>query len=376
MRNKTLPNQARPNQGRRHDRLPLQKCFGLFTAGTLLCTLLGACGQSSTNSFDAAKSASKTGFYLDTVITVSIYGTDNEEYIDDCFTLADQYENMFSNTIETSEISLINASAGSGEYTTVSDETLELLNAGISYAQLSDGAFDITVGTLSDLWGISEIADSLTTSDKAVDESYLPTDEEIAQALATVDYTAIEINGNEVRLNHPDARIDLGSIAKGYIADQMKTCLEEKGVQYGLINLGGNVLTIGTKVDGNGWNIGLQKPFDETGLSMAAIRVEDKSVVTSGIYERYFTVDDVIYHHILDLTTGYPCRNNLYAVTIISDSSMDGDALSTTCFVLGMEKGMELIESLDGVDALFITDDLTIHKTSGIDSNYTLTILE
>ena len=135
-------------------------------------------------------------------------------------------------------------------------------------------------------------------------------------------------------------------------------------MKHALINLGGNVLALGTKLDGSDYNIGIQKPFDESGNPVTSVRISDQSVVTSGIYQRYFKKDGTIYHHILDPATGYPCKNNLYSVTIITDSSLTADALSTTCFLLGYDRGMKLIDQLDNVDAVFITDDNEIHYSS------------
>ena len=188
---------------------------------------------------------SKTGFYFDTVINVTLYGTSDESYIDECFSLADRYEHLLSNTIEDSEISKINAAKGS--YVTVSDETLTLIKAGISYGDLSNGKFDITIGGLSDLWNISFIAENAKSEDNEVDASVLPSKDEIAEALSHVNYKNIEIKGNDVRILDPQAKLDSGGIAKGYIADQMKAYLQKEGISEGIINLGGNVLTLGKK---------------------------------------------------------------------------------------------------------------------------------
>ena len=140
--------------------------------------------------------------------------------------------------------------------------------------------------------------------------------------------------GNEVRLKNPDASIDLGGIAKGYIADKMKAFLTENGALEGTINLGGNVLCLGPKSDGNSYKIGIQNPFHEQGSILATLEVTNESVVSSGVYQRYIRVDDKIYHHILNPSTGYPYENNLLSVTVICQNSVDGDGLSTTCFSL------------------------------------------
>lgn len=320
-------------------------------------------------------SASKSGFYFDTIIQITLYGTTKETYIDDCFALAKKYENLFSNTIETSDVSKINANAGNGTYVEVDPETLSLIEEGITYGDLSGGAFDITIGKLSDLWNFSEIAENLTSDDNEADASVLPADSDIAAAVSHINYKNISIQGNSVMLTDSDAKLDLGGIAKGYIADRMKEYLNSKGITSGIINLGGNVMTIGEKVDHSAYRVGIQKPFATDGTSIAAVEIKDKSIVSSGVYERYYRINGQLYHHILNPKTGYPIDNHLYEVTIISDRSVDGDALSTTCFALGLEDGMKLIENTPDTEAIFITDDAEIHTTSGIGGTIPMTVL-
>lgn len=301
----------------------------------------------------------KSGFYFNTVISIRLYDASKEYLLDDCFSMAELYEGYFSNTIEDSDISKINAAGG--KPVSVHEETIEVLEKGIEYAKLSDGAFDITIGRLSDLWDFSTKALLDQT-----DSSMIPSESDIMEALATVDYRSIEINGKEVALKNPDARIDLGGIAKGYIADKMKAYLIENGVTSGWINLGGNVLTIGSRPDNAPFTIGIQMPFSGDNSTIASLQITDQTVVSSGIYERYFMADDILYHHILDVRTGYPYDNDLLGVTIITDHSVDGDGLSTTCFSLGLEEGMKLIESLPDTEAVFITSDYDMHLSSGI----------
>ena len=295
---------------------------------------------------------SKTGFYFDTVITITLYDKNQENLLDECFAMADRYEHLFSATLPDSDISRINAAEG--EPVTVCDETIELLEKGITYGDLSEGRFDITIGALSSLWDFSKNIGNV------------PNQIDIDQALQTVDYHEIQIDGNTVTVTNPDTRIDLGGIAKGYIADQMKEYLGKQGVTSGIINLGGNVLVIGSKTDGTAYTIGIQKPFEDTGSAIASLKITDQSVVSSGVYERYFEKDGTLYHHILDPQTGYPYQNDLLGVSIICDSSVDGDALSTTAFSMGLKEGMKFIESLPDTEAIFITEDYEIHTSSGI----------
>ena len=282
----------------------------------LLVPLLSANLLLSGCSRTADEPVTKSGFYFNTVISVSIYEKGSEELLDDCFALAKKYEGYFSNTIPDSDISKINDAGGAP--VTVHDETIELLKTGIAYGDLSGGKFDITIGRLSDLWDISTKALLDQT-----DTSMIPSDADIQTALATVDYREIQIDGNTVTLQNPDTRIDLGGIAKGYIADQMKAYLNQKGITSGYINLGGNVLALGAKTDGSAYTIGIQRPFGEENEAIASVSITDQTVVSSGVYERYFEVDGTRYHHILDTATGYPYDNGLLEVTIITGASVE-----------------------------------------------------
>lgn len=295
---------------------------------------------------------SQSGFYFDTAITVTLYDSSQEEALSHCFELAGLYESYFSAKMEGSDISRINASPGTPVQ--VHEETIDLIKKGIAYSKLSEGKFDITIGKLSSLWDFKAGTPSM------------PDARETAAAAAAVDYRNVTVSGDKVTLENPGAAIDLGGIAKGYIADKMKEYLLSEGITSGLVNLGGNVLTVGSKPDGSPYTIGIQKPFDDTGASVAAIKVTGQSVVTSGIYERYFEKDGIYYHHILDTKTGYPYQNGLASVSVICQDSADGDGLSTSCFALGLEKGMELIESLEDTEAIFITQDYKLHCSSGI----------
>ena len=174
---------------------------------------------------------------------------------------------------------------------------------------------------------------------------------------------------NRVKLTDSKASLDVGAIAKGYIADRIKDYLVSKNVKHAIINLGGNVLVLGTKTDGSKYNIGIQRPFDETGEPITSVKVADKSVVTTGTYQRFFEKKGKLYHHILSPNTGRPCKNNLSSVTIITDSSLTADAMSTTCFLLGYEEGMKLVNLLDNVDAIFMTDDNEIHYSDNFLKN-------
>ena len=298
----------------------------------------------------------KTGLYFNTVIQITLYDDSEKELIEQCFQMADRYEKMLSVTCEDSDVWKMNHAGG--QSVIVSEETGYLLEEALRYSVLTEGYVDPTIGALSSLWDFS-----------SNEEKTVPSQTDIQNALEKIGYEKIRIenkaDGYEVCLTE-GAQIDLGFIAKGYIADKMKEYLIANNVEHGIINLGGNVLTIGTKPTGELFSIGIKKPFSEHGETITDISVNDKSVVSSGIYERCFESDGKLYHHILNTKTGYPIENDLYHVTIISDSSMQGDALSTACLVLGKEKGMELIEQTPGCEAVFVTNTYEIYKTSGL----------
>ena len=311
----------------------------------LFIIILLLCGCSITKK----EPLSRTGFHFDTIITITLYDSKDDKILNTCFDYCKEFENLVSRTVKSSDISMVNHA--NGQPVEVSDTTIELLKKGIKFGELTDGAFDITIAPLSELWDFKN------------NPGNIPSEADINEALSHVNYKNIVIEGNTVTLTDPEAAIDLGGIAKGYMADQLKKYLLNEGVTSAIINLGGNVLTIGAKPNGTSFNIGIQKPFDEQNETITSVQVKDSSVVTSGSYERYFEVNNTIYHHILNTDTGYPCDNELLSVTILSEESVDGDALSTTCFALGLEKGRKLIESLEDMDAIFVTDDYEIIDT-------------
>ena len=318
-------------------------------AALSLILILSASVLSGCSSPGKMESISMTGLYFDTVVQIEVWGA-NRAVLEECENICERYEQLLSPSIATSEVSLINRAQGAP--VTVSEETAELIRLGIEYGELSDGKFDITVASATDLWNFRDN-----------EEKELPDSDRLAEAVSHIDYRSVQIDGETVTLADPKAKIDLGGIAKGYIADKLKEYLQNQGVEHALINLGGNMLALGGRPDGSDFKIGIQEPFAADGTVLTSLSVSDQSVVSSGNYERYFEKDGVIFHHILDPDTGYPIQNDLYQVTVISDSSVQGDALSTTCYALGLEEGMELIKHMDGVEAVFVTSTLEIHKT-------------
>lgn len=322
--------------------------YYLFLQLIILTFIISGCSKSPDH-----EAVSKTEFYFDTVVTITLYGKENEKYIDECMDLCEKYEKLFSRTISDSDISKINTSKGCA--TAVEPETIELIDKGLKYSTDSDGIFDITIGSVSRLWDFSS------------GKNIIPPDKEIAESVKNINYNNVVINDNTVILKNPNTVLDLGGIAKGYVADKIKSYLISKGVHSGVIDLGGNILLIGNKPDKSNYNIGIRKPFSDRNQTLAVVRTCDKSIVSSGSYERYFyTSDNVLFHHILDTKTGYPVESDLVSVTIISDNSIDGDALSTTCFALGYSRALKLIEATENVEAVFVDSDNNITLSSGL----------
>jgi len=322
-----------------------------FLLLTLIISTLTSCGAGEKA---LSEPVSKQEFLLDTYVTITLYDKGDVALIDECFDLINSYEEMLSRTKENSDISKLNKAT---EFPVeVQPETAELINIAMHYATISDGAFDPSIEPISKLW-------EFKGSNK-----YTPTDTDIIAELSNVEYKKIKINENFISFDSPNMGLDLGAIAKGFIADKVKDHLLSKGVHSAIINLGGNVLCIGSKPDGSPFKIGIQKPFEDYAETVGAVAIKDVTVVSSGIYERCFTTEDgKFYHHILNPDTGYPYDNELVAVTIITPKSVDGDGLSTTCFALGTEKGLELINSLPDTYAVFIDKQGNLTYSDGFE---------
>lgn len=318
---------------------------------------------------------SKEGFYFDTIISITLYDESYEYAIDHCLLMAKEYEALFSRTKENSDIFRINQNAPNP--TAVSKDTIDLLSIALTYAKTSQGLFDPSIGALCaqwDAWYLDPEHHNYSTYPLS------PKDQEyLATLTEDVDYRQIQLSGEKVCIDkdQTSAKLDLGGIAKGYIADQMKEYLLSEGITSGFINLGGNVLTLGKKTDGSDYTIGIQKPFSEDGTAALTVSVSDASVVTSGTYQRYFKAkDETLLHHMIDPRTGYPCQNELDSVTIICKKSVDADALSTTCFLMGEKDAMAYIESLPETEAIWIKKDGTITLSSGMGDTISYEILD
>ncbi|WP_066895920.1 FAD:protein FMN transferase [Clostridium nigeriense] len=304
---------------------------------------------------------SKSEVLMGTVVTVTLYDSNDEKILDKVFDKVKDLEKTLSINENGTLVDEVNAEAGV-KPVKVDEDTYAIVKKGIEYSNLSHGLFDISVGPIVKLWNIG------------LPEAKVPTQEEINEKLPFIGYKDIELNENDktIFLKRPGMMIDLGGIAKGYTADVISNILTEEGVKSAIINLGGNVFTHGKKVNGDDWKIGIQNPFSDRGAIVGTLTTSNKSVVTSGIYERYIEKDGVKYHHILSPKTGYPYENEIAGITIVSDTSADGDALSTSVFAMGVEEGMKFVNSIDGIDAIFVTKDNKVYITDGIRSIFQL----
>ncbi|MBQ3552525.1 MAG: FAD:protein FMN transferase [Clostridia bacterium] len=309
----------------------------------LFCMIFGGC--------EGINPHSRLGYYMDTVISITLYG---DEYgcsllIEECMDICGEYDRRLSlSRYEYSEISMLNA----GLSKTVSLETAELISRAIGYSKLSGGAFDISIAPISRLW-------NFTSKNPTI-----PDDELINSAVGKVDYTAITVDGERIDFSVEGMQLDLGGIAKGFVADKIREHLISSGVTSGIIDLGGNVVLIGAKPSGEPYLVGIKDP-NGGGEPVCLLEVTDAAVVTSGTYERMFIYEGKKYHHILDANTGYPSDTDIVSATIITKSAEKADALSTICVLLGSEGAEELLFEVDDVCAVFILEDGSIRYING-----------
>ena len=278
---------------------------------------------------------------MDTVVDVRVDGRHSERLVAEAFATMEGLEKTLSRFMEESEIAAINR--GAGQWVQVSPITLEVIELGLKMADLTGGIFDITIGAVLDLWGFGS--------------GYyrVPSEEELAEALATVDYSKVEINREQGLVRIPEGTVlGLGGIAKGYIVDAGTALLREANVERSIINAGGDISTIGRRPDNMPWRVGVQDPQKPSEIRWI-LPLDGLSVVTSGDYQRYFMHNDERYHHIIDPRDGYPAKG-LRSVTIVGKDSVTSDTLSTAVFVLGWEDGRALVESLPDIEAIIVSD--------------------
>lgn len=302
----------------------------------------------------------KTEFLLGTIVSIQLYGNADEEILNGGFSLLKDIENKMSTSIETSDVSKINNSEVSSK-TTVSYETAEVILASQKLSKETSGYFNINIGEIVNLWGIG------------TPNSKIPRNDELQLALDRIRAGELVVENNEVSREKSDFKIDLGAIAKGYAADKLAKYLKENGVNSAIINLGGNVLAIGKKINGEKFKVGIQNPHKNRNQYLAIVEVEDFSVVTSGNYERFFEEDGKRYHHIFDVNTGYPVDSNISSVTVLSKESLLADGLSTALYAMGIRKGLDLVNSLPEVDCMYVTNDKKIYFSKDASKLFTIT---
>ncbi len=291
-------------------------------------------------------------FAMDTVMTVTL-SEENNELLNAIEDYAIKTENLISTTIESSEVYNINLNS-SGE---ISQTTKDILNHALNLSHKTDGVFDPSIYPILYSWGFT------------TDNYRVPTDEELSQLLPLVNYENILLSENSVTLSD-GMQIDFGGIAKGYLADNITNMILDAGISSAILDLGGNVQCIGSKPDGLPWVVGIKNPIE--GDILASVKIQDKAVVTSGGYERYFTGDDgQIYWHIIDPATGKPAKNELISVSIIAESGVYADGLSTSLFVMGLDGAIDFWRQNDDFDTILVTEN-TVYVTEGIASDFAL----
>lgn len=275
----------------------------------------------------------ETRLLMDTVCTIHAGGDKPEEAVTAAFGRISEVADAADYYSDSSEVSKIN-NASVGEAVEVSDDIFNILKTALEVSRDSDGAFDITIAPVKDLWNFQG------------GDHEPPTDAQIKSALSSVGYLKLTLDDENKTVTKSDSnvKIDLGGAAKGYAADCARKVLCDFGIKYAIIDLGGNICVTGknpSQPDGS-WNVGIQKPFSASGELSQTIRVKEGSVVTSGIYQRYFNWNDRLYHHILDPSSGYPSDNGRSSASIITDSSLTADCLATACMVLAPNKADSL----------------------------------
>lgn len=287
---------------------------------------------------------------MDTYITLTAYGNGAEKQLVNAQNEIERLEKLWSATDENSEIYAVNHS--NGKTISVSAETSDLVRFSLETARKTNGALEPSIYPVLTAWGFT------------TNQNRVPEQSEITELLKRTDFKKVSVNGNEITVP-PDMMINLGAVGKGYAADLTAELLRGGGVTSALLNLGGNVQTIGAKPDGNPWRLGIRDPF--SGGTLGILEAVDLAVVTSGNYERYFVGEDgKTYGHIIDPKSGYPVDNGLMSVTVIAKEGKLCDALSTSLYVMGFDKAADFWRENHDFDMLIVTEDGKVYVTEGI----------
>lgn len=300
----------------------------------------------------------KTFPSLGTINTIIAFGKNSEEAINAASERVLQINDKMSAFKNGSDIVKINLSAGK-KAERIDKDTFDLLKRSLEFSRLSKGAFDITVRPLTALWAFGK------------NQNYVPSKEEIEKVLPLVNYEDLQLDDKSCTayLKKEGQAIDLGGIAKGYAADEVKRILLQHKIKNALINLGGNIVTLGSNPEGKDWCIGIQNPMSSRGQYIGSITATNQTIVTSGSYEQFFIKDGIRYHHILDPRTGYPANTKLLSVTAICENSTAADALTTAIFVSGVTEAVPLLKS-ENAQAIFIMENQDVFVTEGLQNNF------
>lgn len=301
-------------------------------------------------------------YVIGTVCTVNLYEKGTKAAYKEIFDRLREIESRMSANAAGTEVDAINRSAGVSPVA-VHEDVRSVVEAALHFAELSGGALDPTVGPLVKLWNIGS------------DDARVPSPAELKAALPLIDWKDVVVDdaAGTVFLKRAGMKLDLGAMAKGFAADEVARIIAKHKIPRAIVDLGGNVMAVGEKQGGDPWRVGVQDPSSERGNHIGILPVKNKTLVTSGIYERFFEQDGKHYHHILSTRDGYPVENGLISVTIVADRSIDADCLSTAAFALGLEAGKKLVESLPGVEAIFIDSDFRVTLTPGLAGTFRIT---
>lgn len=318
-----------------------------------LAVLFGACNNGR------SQPVKSTDFALGTVIDQEVYGANAQKASDEVRAKIRELDALWTINSPGGDINKLNSNAGQG-YVELNPETIDILKEARKISDLSGGAaFDITVAPLVKTWGIG------------TENPQVPPADVVKDLVSLVNYRELQIDEktSSASLQRKGQMADLGGIAKGYIGDKVIEIYKKNGIASAFANLGGNVVTLGSRPDGSPWRIGIQNPRGENSEIVGVVEVTDKAVVTSGDYQRYFIKDGRRYCHIFDPRTGYPIDSDLMSVTIVGPSSADADGLAKV-IVLGLERGMEIVKQYGQAEAIFITADKKIYVTPGLKSKF------
>lgn len=332
--------------------MKLRKYILTVMIGITAMTVLSSCANKENTVKGQPDQSTQEIFAMDTYMSLTAYGSNSEEAVNKAVQEINRLDAMFSVGNADSDVTKINEN-GSGE---VSEETAFIMNRAMQVSEKTNGAFDITIYPLMELWGF-------TTKNYRVPES-----SEIAEALKGVSYTNVSVNGQQVALTGGSS-IDLGGIAKGYTSSRVIQIMKDCGIEHAIVNLGGNVQVLGTKTDGSDWRVAIQNPASENSY-LGILSTTDKAVITSGGYERYFEQDGQVYHHIIDTQTGYPSDSDLTSVTIVHSDGTTADALSTALFAMGLDGAKGLYRSGDIDFDMILFDGSTVYVSEGIASGF------